>query len=71
MIMASIYEKLGKQVEVLRRRHGMTQEQLAVKANIDLTTVSNIESGNRNPSLKTIYSISRALNSSLQDIFNF
>lgn len=71
MIMASIYEKFGKQIEILRRQQGMTQEQLAVKAKIDLTTVSNIESGNRNPSLKTIYSITRALNTTLQDLFNF
>ncbi len=69
--MASLYEKLGKQIEILRRRRGMTQEQLAVKAKIDLTTVSNIESGNRNPSLKTIYCISRALNSPLNEIFDF
>jgi transcriptional regulator with XRE-family HTH domain len=69
--MASLYEKLGKQIEILRRRRGMTQEQLAVKAKIDLTTVSNIESGNRNPSLKTIYTISRALNTSLKELFDF
>jgi len=71
MIMASIYEKLGKQIEVLRRRQGLTQEQLAVKAKIDLTTVSNIESGNRNPSLKTIYTLSRALRTPLKEMFDF
>lgn len=71
MFMASIHEKFGKQLGKLRRQKEMTQEELALKAGVDLTTISNIEVGNRNPSLKTIYSISRGLRVSLKELFDF
>lgn len=68
--MASIYEKLGDKIRKLRNRAGLSQEELAEKAKIDLTSVSEIESGLRNPSLKTIHKISLALKVSLQELFS-
>ncbi len=68
--MASIYEKLGNKIKSLRKKAGFSQEDLAVKAKIDLTSVSEIESGLRNPSLKTLYKISLALKISLQELFS-
>jgi transcriptional regulator with XRE-family HTH domain len=60
--MATIYEKLGENVEGFRKKAGLSQEELATKAQLDLTSVSEIESGLRNPSLKTIYKLAKALN---------
>jgi transcriptional regulator with XRE-family HTH domain len=68
--MASIYEKLGERIRKLRTKAGLSQEELAEKAKLDLTSVSEIESGLRNPSLKTIHKISLALKISLQDLFS-
>ncbi len=58
--MASIYEKLGNRVKQLRKNADLSQEELAEKAKLDLTTISEIESGLRNPSLKTIHKIALA-----------
>lgn len=69
--MASVFEKVGKNVERYRRLKSMNQQALAVKARIDLTTVSELESGYRNPSLKTLNNIASALDISLKKLFDF
>lgn len=68
--MATIYEKVGENIRKLRIREGLSQQQLAEKAKLDLTSVSEIESGLRNPSLKTLYKISLALKVSLKELVN-
>ena len=45
----------------LRQSAGLTQEQLAFEANIDLTYVGGIERGRRNPSLLVMVRIAEAL----------
>jgi transcriptional regulator with XRE-family HTH domain len=69
--MASVYEKVGKNIERMRKSKAMSQQDLAVKARIDLTTVSELESGLRNPSLKTLNTIASALDISLKKLFDF
>lgn len=69
--MASIYEKLGNRIKQLRKKQGLSQEELAAKAKLDLTSVSEIESGLRNPSLKTINKLSLALKASFSELFDF
>lgn len=68
--MASIYEKLGSEIKRLRKKQDLSQEELAERAKLDLTSVSEIESGLRNPSLKTIHKIALALKVSLSDLFS-
>jgi XRE family transcriptional regulator, regulator of sulfur utilization len=68
--MASIYENLGLRIERLRKSQNLSQEELAEKAKLDLTSVSEIESGLRNPSLKTLHKISLALRVPLQELFS-
>ncbi|MFD1548625.1 helix-turn-helix domain-containing protein [Levilactobacillus fuyuanensis] len=48
-----------------REAAGMSQKELAGGANIDLNTISQIESGTGNPSVKTLVRIAQALNQSL------
>jgi transcriptional regulator with XRE-family HTH domain len=67
--MASIYEKLGNRVKQLRRKANMSQEELAERANLDLTSINEIENGTRNPSLKTIHKISLGLKTPLKELF--
>jgi transcriptional regulator with XRE-family HTH domain len=52
---------LGRNVYRLRRRKGMTQEELGFEAEIDLTYMGGIERGKRNPSLLVMARIARAL----------
>lgn len=68
--MATIYEKVGENVKKLRRKSGLSQEELSIMAKLDLTSISEIESGLRNPSLKTLYKISLALKGDIKDLFD-
>jgi transcriptional regulator with XRE-family HTH domain len=52
---------VGRNVRRLRERKGLTQEQLAFEAEIDLTYVGGIERGKRNPSLLVMARIADAL----------
>ena len=61
----------GDNVRRLRHERGLTQEQLAFEAKIDLTYVGGIERGRRNPSLMVITRLASALSvspSALLDI---
>ena len=52
---------LAANVRRLRKQRGMTQEELAFEANIDLTYMGGIERGKRNPSLLVMARIADAL----------
>lgn len=52
---------VGGNVRRLRQTAGLTQEQLAFEASIDLTYVGGIERGRRNPSLLVMVRIAEAL----------
>ena len=52
---------VGNNVRRLRLQKGMTQEELAFEAEIDLTYVGGIERGRRNPSLIVLVRIAKAL----------
>ncbi len=68
---SNISEKIGKRIASLRKEKGLTQEQLAVKINMDRTFVGYLEKGDRNPSVETANKIARALGVKLNDIFKF
>lgn len=52
---------VGKNVRKFRTQKGITQEELAFAAKIDLTYVGGIERGKRNPSLLVMARIADAL----------
>lgn len=56
------YKKLGLRIKEYRIKINMTQEALAEAVGISAVFVSQIESGNRKPSLETVFSISTTLN---------
>ncbi len=58
--------------EVKRRRTGlgMSQEQLAERADLHRTYVSDVEGGKRNPSLASIGRLAKALGTSLATVFS-
>jgi len=55
-------------VRELRRRQGLTQEQLAIRAGWHATEISSIESGRRNPTLNGLERISKALDVRLSEV---
>lgn len=52
---------VGSNVRRLRIAKGLTQEQLAFEADLDLTYVGGIERGKRNPSLLVLARLATAL----------
>lgn len=54
-------EIVGRNVRRYRTATGMTQEQLALEARLDLTYVGGIERGRRNPSVVVLGKLAEAL----------
>lgn len=69
--MATITQRFGERVRKLREQRRMSQLALAQKAKLDLTTINEIENGNREPMLKTIWKVSNALGVKLSQLFDF
>lgn len=61
---------VGANVRRLRVERGLTQEQLAHEAGIDLTYLGGIERGRRNPSVDVLGRLSTALGADPQDLFS-
>lgn len=59
---------VGANVRRLRQERGLTQEQLAFEAQIDLTYLGGIERGKRNPSLLVIARIATAVGAEPSDL---
>ncbi len=60
---------VGTNVKRLRLAKGLTQEKLAVDAEIDLTYAGGIERGQRNPSLEVLGRLAAALEADITDLF--
>jgi len=61
-------KQFGERVRKERIRLGLSQEQLGFKTGLDRTYISGIERGERNPSLKNIGKIYKALDLSLDNL---
>lgn len=55
----------------LRLARDLSQEELAFKASVHRTYLGGIERGERNPSLKNIAAIAKALDITLSEFFSF
>ena len=58
-------------IKELRARYDMTQEDLAKKVGARRETIVFLEKGKYNPSLKLAYDVSKALNSTIEEVFIF
>lgn len=61
--------RLAKQIASLRNSKGLTQEQLADKADIDRVALANIETGKRRPTVTTLLKLANALSTNPADFF--
>jgi len=58
----------GRNVSRLRNDAGLSQEKLAEKADLDRTYLSGIERGVRNPGIKVVIRLARALDVTLDHL---
>ena len=62
--------KIGPSVRYLSQKEGISQEELAFRANLNLNSISTLERGLNNVKIKTLYSIAKALNVKIEEILN-
>ena len=65
-----ITEKVGLRIKELRTNVGISQEKLALKAEVDRTYLAGVENGKRNISIKSLEKIINALDISFRDFFD-
>lgn len=61
--------QLGQRIKELRKRRGLTQEQLAEAADRSVKAISNIEGGRGGAPIETLYILSEQLGVELKDLF--
>ncbi len=59
--MESVLVRFGNRVRQLRKKKGLSQEALALEANLDRSYVGGVERGERHISLENIDKLARAL----------
>lgn len=63
-----ISKKVGKQIKRIRRQRGYTQEDIADKSGMHVSTLGRIERGEINPPLQTLNKIAQALKVKTKEI---
>lgn len=64
-----IRAKIGLRIKELRKAKGLSQEQLALKAEIDRTYMASVENGKRNVAIVNIEKIITALGENFESFF--
>lgn len=62
-------KRLGNVLRDLRKERGFSQQALALECDMDRTYYGGIERGERNPSLKNVYKLCKALKISAAELF--
>jgi len=57
----NLYQEIGQNIKEARKNREMTQEELAIKIGLTRTSIVNLENGNQNISLQTLFNISNTL----------
>jgi len=61
----------GQRIKKIRNEKKISQEELAFSCGLHRTYISDVERGIRNVSIDNIHKISKALDVSLKDLFDF
>ena len=62
---------LGINIRKIRQQKKMTQEDLSLESTVSRSHIAMIEAGKRDITISSLFKISRALNSNMQQIFDF
>lgn len=66
-----VLEKFGDKVQRVRKSKDISQEELASKLAMHRTYIGMIERGERNPTIRTLYKIAKALKVDSKDLLPF
>lgn len=67
----SLLEKLAKRIKELRKKNGFTQDELAFRANIERSTLGNIETAQNDITLTKVNQIAKAFDLTISDLLKF
>lgn len=71
MARTSAQQKLGKKLKQLRNERNITQEKLGELSGLDRGYISGVERGVRNPAIRNIEKLARALKVKVSDLLEF
>lgn len=63
--------EIGKKIKELRKKKGLSQDELAESAKVNLRTIQRIENNESEPRGKTLTLICKVLDINSEDIFDF
>jgi transcriptional regulator with XRE-family HTH domain len=69
--MVNINKALGERIRKIRKEKGITQEELAWRAELDFSYLNQIENGKANPSIEAIARIAKGLGVKAKDLLTF
>ncbi len=67
--MNTIHIEIGNRIRQLRVKKGFSQEKLAELSELNTSYIGQVERGEKNPSVDTVYRIASALDVNLPDLF--
>lgn len=65
-----LYDTIGNQIRILRKKSGFSQGELASKLKRSRTTIVNIENGRQHPPIHMLIELARVLNVPLSKILD-
>lgn len=68
--MTKVDKAFGQAVKKYRLKHELSQEDLAFRAGVHRTYISQIERGLKSPTLKIIWVLSKALDTSMHELLH-
>ena len=68
--MQKIYKNLGQRIRSIRKKKGLTLEELCFEINMDYSFLARIETGNAVASLESLYRIAKGLGVNFLQLFN-
>lgn len=66
-----VLEKFGQKMQKVRKEKKISQEELAAKLAMHRTYIGMIERGERNPTIRTLYKITKALGVKSSELLPF
>jgi transcriptional regulator with XRE-family HTH domain len=69
--LSSLATLVSERIRELRNIKGLSQEQLALKSDLNTSFIGAIERGIKKPTVETLDKIIKALDMSVQEFFNF
>ena len=68
-VASELLKQVGSRIKTLRLQKGFSQEELAYRSGLHVTTLSEVESGKSNMTLITCENIANALETSISEFF--